>query len=197
MIIEKRICKTCKQNKPVTEFYKHPTSQRCNCKKCDKDISGKWKKENPEKSRLVTEEWRKEHPERVREIMRKSSKKRRMDVRNKLSNIVGRNIRRSLLCSKAGRHWETLVGYTVDQLKKHLEKKFKDGMTWGNHCKYGWHIDHIIPISAFNFSTPEDIDFKKCWALSNLQPLWAKDNLIKHNKLEKPFQPSLNIQQAA
>jgi hypothetical protein len=47
------------------------------------------------------------------------------------------------------------------------------------------------PITAFNFNTPEDIDFKRCWALSNLQPLWARDNLSKQNKLIKPFQPSL------
>ena len=64
-------------------------------------------------------------------------------------------------------------------------------MIWGN---YGdWHIDHKIPISAFNFTKPEHEDFKRCWALSNLQPLWAKDNISKNAKLEKHFQPSLAI----
>ena len=92
---------------------------------------------------------------------------------------------------KNNRKWELLVGYTVEQLKHHLESQFKDGMTWLNMGK--WHIDHIIPISAFNYEKPEDIDFKKCWELSNLQPMWAIDNFKKHDKLEKPFQPSLAI----
>jgi hypothetical protein len=62
-------------------------------------------------------------------------------------------------------------------------------MTWEN---YGdWHIDHKIPVSAFNFSKASDIDFKRCWKLSNLQPLWAAQNVSKGNKLERPFQPSL------
>jgi hypothetical protein len=60
----------------------------------------------------------------------------------------------------------------------------------------GWHINHVIPISAFNFSSPEDIDFKKCWALKNLRPLWAKDNFSKNARLDKPFQPSLALKAA-
>lgn len=55
------------------------------------------------------------------------------------------------------------------------------------------HIDHKIPLAVFNFNTAEDCDFKRAWALENLQPLWAKDNLSKGAKLENPFQPSLLI----
>jgi len=62
-------------------------------------------------------------------------------------------------------------------------------MTWDNYGK--WHIDHVIPTSVFNFEKPEDDDFKRCWSLQNLQPLWALDNIKKGNKLEKPFQPKL------
>jgi len=62
-------------------------------------------------------------------------------------------------------------------------------MAWGNIDK--WHIDHKTPIAAFNFEKPEDEDFKKCWALENLQPLWAKENMKKHKKLVKPVQQSL------
>jgi len=102
-------------------------------------------------------------------------------------------IHRSLCTgAKAGRRWESLVGYTVDQLRVHLEKKFAPDMTWDNHGTH-WHIDHKIPIAAFNFKTPDDIDFKKCWSLKNLQPLESKANLIKGPRLDKPFQPSLII----
>ncbi|GAG78004.1 unnamed protein product, partial [marine sediment metagenome] len=55
------------------------------------------------------------------------------------------------------------------------------------------HIDHKIPVSVFNFSKAEHMDFKKCWALKNLQPLWAIDNQTKNAKLKRPFQPSLQI----
>ena len=101
------------------------------------------------------------------------------------------NMWNSLKGKKSGRGWETLVGYTVKQLEKHLKKRFADGMTWGLFLQGKIHIDHKIPISVFNYEKPEDDDFKKCWALKNLQPLWAKDNVSKNNNLDKHFQPSL------
>jgi hypothetical protein len=100
-------------------------------------------------------------------------------------------VRLSLNGGKSGRSWESLVEYTVFDLKKHLEKQFKGGMTWERFLNGEIHIDHIVPRSVFNFQSTDDIDFKKCWALSNLQPLWASENISKGNKLEKPFQPSL------
>jgi len=93
---------------------------------------------------------------------------------------------------KAGRQWETLVNFTVDQLKQHLEKLFTPEMTWENYGTY-WHIDHKIPIAVFNYEKPEDIDFRLCWSLKNLQPLEKIENIKKKDKLEKPFQPSLKI----
>lgn len=60
-------------------------------------------------------------------------------------------------------------------------------MTWENHGIHGWHIDHKIPVSAFKFKKPEDEDFKLCWSLKNLQPLWAFDNISKKNKIDKSF----------
>jgi hypothetical protein len=91
---------------------------------------------------------------------------------------------------KGGRTWEALVDYTLDDLMRHLEKQFQQGMSWDNYGKTGWHIDHLIPVSAFNFKTYDDIDFKRAWALSNLQPMWAKENMSKGAKIDKPFQPS-------
>ncbi len=99
------------------------------------------------------------------------------------------NIFRVIKEKKNNQKWEKLIGYPVLELMKHLEKQFKDGMNWENYGE--WHIDHIIPVSIFNFTKPEHEDFKKCWALKNLQPLWAVKNLSKGNKLNKQFQPSL------
>ena len=93
--------------------------------------------------------------------------------------------------SKGHRSWTTLVDFNVDDLVENLEKKFQPNMSWENYGE--WHIDHIIPISAFNFSDAEHGDFKKCWCLKNLQPMWGIENLIKSNKLNKHFQPGLKI----
>jgi hypothetical protein len=61
-------------------------------------------------------------------------------------------------------------------------------------ANYGeWHIDHIIPKSAFNYESPEHYDFRRAWALTNLQPLWAAESATKRNKLDRPFQPSLTL----
>jgi hypothetical protein len=95
--------------------------------------------------------------------------------------------------NKEKRSWQDLAGYSIDVLRHHIEKQFKGGMTWERFLKGEIHIDHKIPRAAFNYSQPEDIDFKKCWALKNLRPMWAKENISKGARIEKPFQPSLMI----
>ena len=59
----------------------------------------------------------------------------------------------------------------------HLESLFTDGMTWDNYGE--WHVDHKKPMALFNFETVDDQEFKECWKLDNLQPLWGPDNLSK------------------
>jgi len=92
------------------------------------------------------------------------------------------NMRQSLKGYKVG-NWENLVGYSLKDLVKRLEETMPEGCNWQNYLDGELHIDHIIPISAFNFTDPEDNDFKCCWALDNLQLLTAKDNMIKGNRL--------------
>lgn len=75
----------------------------------------------------------------------------------------------------------TYIGSSKEELKQHIEKQFKPGMTWENHTQYGWHLDHIIPSSLFDFSKEEEI--YKCFNYKNLQPLWWKENIIKGNKI--------------
>jgi len=68
-----------------------------------------------------------------------------------------------------------LVGCSIDALRQHLEAQFADGMTWDN---YGdWHIDHIRPCASFDLLDPEQQ--RECFHYTNLQPLWAADNLSK------------------
>ena len=72
-----------------------------------------------------------------------------------------------------------MVGCTPEFLKEHLEKQFKIGMTWKNYGKYGWHIDHKDPLDLA--MTPEDV--LELSHYTNLQPMWATENLKKGNKV--------------
>jgi hypothetical protein len=137
-----------------------------------------WKLNNLEHVRAWRKQWYLEH---------------RKNPMVKLNNSISCNMRMNLKRgSKKGRKWEELVSFTVDQLKKHLERQFTKEMSWDNYGSYWW-IDHIIPIKAFNFETPDDYDFKRCWALKNLRPLEKIANIKKKDKVDKPFQPSLRI----
>ncbi len=149
----------------------------------------KWRDKNPEKRAKAVQNWAKKNKEKVLECGRKSNAKRRSTPMGALNSQISTAICRSLKGNKDGRRWESIVGYSLQQLKLHLEKQFLSGMSWDNRSL--WHIDHRIPKRAFNFEKPEDEDFKRCWALENLQPLWAEDNCHKQARLEKPFQPSL------
>ena len=114
-------------------------------------------------------------------------------IAGKLDHRTSVAIQQSLKNNKQGRMWESLVGYSLDELKQRLEKQFQPGMSWERFMAGEIHIDHIIPISAFNYLNPEDVNFQRCWSLEDLQPLWAKENRIKHNTIEKPFQPCLTF----
>jgi hypothetical protein len=147
--------------------------------------------ENKDKYREYASNWKILNPDKYKERVRRYSLAQRSTLSGILNKRMATAIRNSIIEDKCGRRWERMVGYTLLDLKSHIESKFKPGMSWDNIGD--WHIDHKIPISAFNFQTPKDLDFKRCWALSNLQPLPAIENIIKHNRVERPFQPSLNI----
>ena len=69
------------------------------------------------------------------------------------------------------------LDFTPEELLSHIESQFTDGMSWDN--KGEWHVDHIRPIASFNFDSTEHPEFKECWALENLQPMWGSDNCSK------------------
>lgn len=113
--------------------------------------------------------------------------KNRKTPKGKIDAHMSTLVHRALKKQKAGRSWKTMVPYTWEELKAHLESKFQPGMTWENHGE--WHIDHIRPRASFAYTSPDCPDFRECWALSNLQPLWARDNIRKGAKiLEHPCQ---------
>ncbi|MGY6251756.1 hypothetical protein ACXIUS_30290 [Bosea thiooxidans] len=148
-----------------------------------------------EKSREAVRKWRKENRDKYLESARRSESKKNATQKGRLENAISTGVHRGIeKGSKACRKTFDLLGYSLDELQKHLEKKFLPGMTWKNYGRSGWEIDHVTPRSAFNYSTPDDIDFKRCWALDNLQPLWESINRQKWTKIDSPFQPSLALQ---
>ena len=122
-------------------------------------------------------------PEGIRQ-RRERDNKRRECLMFRLNGNMSSGIRISLKrdnLSKSGRHWEDLVGYTTKELKSHIEKLFTKGMNWENYGE--WHIDHITPKSFFKYKSTDDVEFRYCWSLNNLQPLWAADNIRKSDKI--------------
>ena len=107
--------------------------------------------------------------------------KRASDISHRISYNIGIDIWHALKENKNGRKWQSLVGYTVGELKEHLEKQFDSNMCWENYGSY-WTIDHIKPRSLFHFTEHTDQEFKECWALKNLQPLEKIANIRKGNK---------------
>lgn len=195
---KERKCFKCKVMKELSEFY--PSKLKAGiymCKSCWKlylidyyrrnpDKVRKYKakmarvyyKQNPEKFKQVRKDWYRTHKRECQDYDNEYKKNRKKtDFKFKLNCNMATNICQALNGRKAGRGWEKLVGYTLDDLIKHLEIKFEPWMNWDNHGK--WHIDHIKPKSLFSID-----EFKECWALENLQPLEARENLKKYNKYE-------------
>ena len=186
--MSEKTCKGCGQLLHLDLFTKDPRNKdgrTARCKSCkSKYYKGYIKlcrssQEYVEMRRKQQREYAKNNTN-YKEWTREYKRKRRQLPDHRITNNVSRAIRTSLNQSKNGRRWETLVGYNLSQLKEHLEKQFTEGMTWNNYGE--WHIDHIRPICSFSITSNDCEDFKQCWSLSNLQPLWAIDNQSKSGK---------------
>jgi hypothetical protein len=170
------------KKKYQTEEYKEKNRERCKNSEY-KEKRKQYLKEYKTSNMYI--ETRKKYKEsgKLREAQRKSREKRQKDPKRRLDHSIGTAIWKALKSDKAGRSWETILGYTLNELIVHLEKQFTEEMTWENYGSY-WHIDHIKPRSWFTYQSPEDSDFKECWSLTNLKPLSAEENRLKSNKFE-------------
>jgi hypothetical protein len=97
-------------------------------------------------------------------------------MRSNISNSINKALKKSKT-NKGGRSILKYLGYSIIDLRNHLENKFDSNMNWDNYGVY-WHIDHIIPQSCLPYKSMEDENFKKCWSLQNLRPLEAKQNIL-------------------
>lgn len=98
-------------------------------------------------------------------------------MRMNISNAVLKALRKGKT-SKAGKSILQYLGYTILELKTHIEAQFDANMSWSNYGIY-WHVDHIVPQSDLPYLSMEDENFKQCWALKNLRPLEARQNICE------------------
>ncbi len=208
-------CSKCGETKSLDDFYadeRHCDGKMYSCKRCFCQVTGNYQRRKRKESPEVFLGWHRKNTElhrdkindRHRRVYHKNIEQSRAKVREKNNKVrstptgrlncnISNLMRASLKSGKGGKTWSGVVGYNITKLRVHLEKHFLPGMTWEN---YGdWHIDHKIPIAAFNFETPTDLDFKRCWTLKNLQPLWAAKNASKSDKVDLPFQPTLLLKE--
>ncbi len=175
------------RKKAVEYYYKNKENILNQHKKKRKQTSSvlemerKYRFKHREKYKQYNKDYQTKNKEKLLKNRRIGARLLRTNIHYKISHNISCYIQRSLKDKKNGKHWETIVGYSLSVLMTHLANKFKPGMNFYN---YGdWQIDHIIPISLFKYSSYDDESFKQCWALNNLQPLWREDNLLKRNKI--------------
>ncbi len=143
--------------------------------------SALWKENNKIRSAKSVKNYYKKNKKKISEYQKVYRKRRRkidpvfklsLNLRTRLYHALNGN-------AKNGSAIKDL-GCSVKELKIYLEKQFANGMTWDNWALDGWHIDHIIPLSSFDLTNMEQM--KQACHYTNLQPLWAKDNLSKSNR---------------
>lgn len=178
--MEQKQCSKCGEWKLLSEFYHH----RAQCKACyiasRKVYYQSHQEERQDYQRAkdtadYKEQWVAENQQHVTEYNRIYRNTRyATDLNFRLTQLIRARIR---LAIKKGRPDSSIqaLGCSIEQLKIHLESQFLPGMSWNNHGE--WHIDHIKGLASFDLTDP--VQFSEACHYSNLQPLWAKDNLSK------------------
>jgi len=143
-----------------------------------------WRENKKEHLKEYQKKWREENRDKLRKTKRDYEKNRKdSDPLYKLIANFRTAIWTVLKESNVDKygHYFDVLQYSPEELINHLEKQFKDDMTWDN---YGiWHVDHKSPITSFDIQEMGDEEFMKCWSLDNLQPMWGEENIRKSNKI--------------
>lgn len=168
-------------------------------------------KDNRERLLKKTKQYDDDHQEKIKEYKQKYyqdnkiklnednrkwiKNKRKTDIKFNLVSKIRFAIWKTLKGNKNGWHWEDLIGYTLNDLIKRLKQTMPEGYTWDDYMQGKLHIDHIVPIRAFTFKTPQDKEFRWCWDLCNLRLLTSKKNISKKDNLDKPILLGLLIKE--
>lgn len=182
-------CPGCGETKEWDKYYKDcgkPNGRGSYCKICTDQKNDLWEKENRSKVLGYKAKWASANSDHVNEKRRQwySDNPEKVAIYQKAyreNNRLLLNLRtriRTYLFER-GTNSETRKFIGCDDIffREHIEKQFRDGMTWQNYGAGGWHIDHIRPCASFDLTDTEQA--AKCFHYTNLQPLWAYENRSK------------------
>ena len=187
-----QLCSVCGERKPVGDFYKsHQYRSSTKCRECSKEHARKYHKETYankkqyyrdyyQKNKECRKEWQRKYSGENWDKIKEYRAKPHQRVRKAQSKRLTKLLKRKGIAKKNS--ILKYIGCTKGQLVAHIEKQFKPGMNWENYGYHGWHIDHIRPCASFDLTKEEDL--KRCFHYTNLQPLWAEENLRKGAKWE-------------
>lgn len=189
-------CVRCLGEKDFSEFYKDSKSSDglgYSCIACQRKYYSfendpirfnKYKAKKKEYMKKMAEhkanydkEYRALKKEAIKEYKKEWEKKNKDNPIFKIKRNLRRRLHHVIKGYLKADNTFNLVGCSAEDFKKYIETLFSEGMNWDNYGVGGWHIDHIIPCSAFDMSIEEDQ--RKCFHYTNCQPLWEKDNLKK------------------
>jgi len=175
-------CKSChkeynalRRQKNKNKIKKQQQEYRSKYRKKLNENRKQWGQNNPDKVAINAKKYREKYRDKINKKLRQ---KRKSNINFKLRTIISNRIRMALSRGSKNSTSYELTGCSWEHLKLYLESQFTVGMSWDNYGQ--WHIDHIKP--CCNFDLSKEDEQKKCFYYTNLQPLWAIDNLKKSGK---------------
>lgn len=170
-------CDACAKAKrdEYGKLYRERNAERL--RECARDYVRKHKAE----SKAYKARHRAANGDELRKKEAEAQRERLKEPGNRIHHSMSSMVRSSII-NKHGFSWQSIVGYSRPELMRHLERQFTSEMDWNSYGKYGWHIDHILPRASFDFEDENDPEFKACWAMTNLRPLWCDENISKSDK---------------
>ena len=192
-------CNKCDTTKHIDDFNSKKNGKfgkESVCKQCrkiyqqnyrlnnkDKIHKGnrEYEQRNKTKIAIRKKKYRENNKEKILERNKKwKHKKYHSDINYRIECILRARLHKTLSSNKKLDKTLSLLGCSINEFKKHIEKQFKEGMSWDNWSHETWHIDHIKSISSYDLSDPEQR--RECFHYTNLQPLSAFENLRKQKK---------------
>ena len=162
---------------PIKKYFTEEEKREAKRKKSEK-YRQNHKEERKIKNKIYSNNHKKERNEYEKH-------RRKTDTNHKLTSYLRSRGNRAIKNNQKAGSFVQDLGCSIPELKLYLESLFKPGMTWDNWSLTGWHIDHIIPLSSFDLSNRKE--FLVACHYTNLQPLWAEENMEKRDKILKPL----------
>ncbi len=184
-----RICTKCKEKFSLTEEYFHKVNKvksglNSTCKICRRMQLEQYYRDNREEILERDRKYRKDNKEKLIELQKKRYND---DIQFRLSSVLRSRLRRAIKNGYRSGSAVKDLGISIIEFKRYLEFLFYsnsingESMTWENYGYRGWHIDHIIPLSIFDLTDRKQ--FLESCHYTNLQPLWAGENMSKGDKI--------------